>query len=409
MSLFSSKRAGAFPDPIVPPFPGMPLMSGAANTNESAMRIGAVWACVRLLAESVSMMPLQAFNMSPTGQRVPLSAPPQLLIRPDPMLTLADWVYQVMASLLLNGNCYGRVFSRDGFAYPTGIRILNPETVQMKPDPQTGVWEYWVNGKREANQADIWHIPAFLMPGSPLGLSPIKYAAVTTATLSAVEAFAHGFFRDGAHPSSILSTEQSVTQEQARIVKDRVLAAVNGREPAVVGNGVKWNQIQVSPEESQFLETQKFGIAQIARIYGVPPEMVGGHAENGMTYANVTQRSMDFLTYSVQGWLNRIESAMEPLLPGAKHVRFDTSVLVRLDAVSKWEANRLRLDSAAASINEVKAEEGEQPVPWGDRPYLPGIKTAAAGQAIQWGEEPGSRAKAAQKDPAVAASSEGTG
>lgn len=406
MSLF--KRSGnPFPLPPVAQFPGVSMMStGSPTTNDQAMRVGAVWSCVRLLAESVSMMPLQGFNLDAGGNRIPLARTPQLLLSPDPTpgMTLAGWVYQIMVSLLLSGNCYGQIVQTDGFGYPTSIKILNPELVQMKQDQKTGRWTYTVRGLGEGLGSDtIWHIPAFLMPGSPVGLSPIKYAAVTTGTLSAVENFARGFFEDGAHPTSVLLSDQSINQDQARTIKDRVMAAVNGREPAVLGAGVKWEQIQVTPEESQFLETQKFGIAQIARLYGVPPEMVGGHAENGMTYANVTQRGMDFLTYSVQGWLTRIEAALYPLLPGVKHICFDTSVLIRLDPISKWESNRLRLDSGTSNINEIRAEEGLGPVAWGKVPWLPGIKTTAAGQAIQWGEAAGSRATAMEKDPALAA------
>ncbi|AAT90039.1 hypothetical protein ATY41_02755 [Leifsonia xyli subsp. xyli] len=387
MSLFQKRSNGdsPFPVPPVSPFLGVSLFGG--TTSDQSMRIAGVWACVRLLAETVSMMPLHAFTVR-NGVHVPITDPP-LIQRPAARDTMQDWLYQLMVSMLLRGNGYGQIVAHDRYGYPVQIEILDLERVSMSQDT-TGVWTYTVNGVT-VDSSTIFHIPAFRMPGNPKGLSPIAYAARTLGTVTAAESFGQGFFTDGAHPSSILTTDQPVSEENAQKIKARLVAAVNGREPAVLGAGVKWQAVQVTPEESQFLATQQFGISQIARIFGVPAELIGGGAPgSSITYANVTQRAMDYLTYSVQPWLTRIESAMFPLMPKRQHVRFDTSELVRLDPEAKWRVNAEKLNTASASINEVRADDDAPPVEWGDKPYLPAVKTTAAGIALQVGDQPGS-------------------
>jgi HK97 family phage portal protein len=205
------------------------------------------------------------------------------------------------------------------------------------------------------SKEDIAHVRAYRMPGSALGLSPIQYAASAIQTDRSVQEFAYGFFRDGAHPSSVLLSDEEFTQDQARTIKERFIASIQGREPSVLTGGMKYEQIQVSPNESQFLETQKYNVAQISRIFGVPPEMIAAEAGNSMTYANVEQRSLDFLTYSVQPWLTRLEAFMGTLLPGKKHVRFDTSVLLRTDMETMFKATAIGLASHQLLADEARA------------------------------------------------------
>ena len=177
-----------------------------------------------------------------------------------------------------------------------------------------------------------------------------------------MQEFSLGFFRDGAHPSALLESDDDMDQDQARVAKERFRAAITGREPAMLSGGLKYVPIQISPNESQFLETQKYGVASIARIFGVPPEMIAGEAGNSMTYANVEQRSIDFLTYSVQPWLARIEAALAQLFPGKRHVKFDTSVLLRTDLKTRIEAGAIGIASRQLMPDEARA--------WGDLPPL---------------------------------------
>ncbi|MDA8439569.1 MAG: phage portal protein [Propionibacterium sp.] len=359
MSLFRREQRQWAPEPIISPFPGVsPIGSNGTPSADSAMRSSAVWACVRLLADTVSMMPLHAYTLR-EGVRVPIADPP-LLLRPSDDATMPDWIYMVMVSALLRGNVYGRVVRRDAQQYPVQIELMNPDDVQVRVDA-SGALTYATRGGTIPRE-DVWHMKAYRMPGLRVGLSPIQYAAASINMDAAINAFALGYFLDAPHPSSVLESDQSINQEQARTIKERLIASVNGREPLILGAGLKFNPLSVSPEESQFLATQKFGIASIARIFGVPPEMIAAEAGNSMTYANVEQRGIDFLTYSVQAWLTRIEASLAPLMPGQKHARFDTSVLTRTDIETRIKAGAIAIASKQQTPDEVRA--------WSDLPPL---------------------------------------
>jgi HK97 family phage portal protein len=359
VSLFRREARQWMPEPTVPAFPGADG-SGAmgAPSIGRAMQVSAVWACVRLLADSVSMMPLQSFTIR-NGVRIP-TPPPSFLVSPSSDASMPEWIYMAMVSALLRGNVFGQIVGRDSLGYPTQIELYNPDTVQCRTDT-SGFLSYSVNGK-PIPVRDMLHIRAFRMPGSRLGLSPIQYAAKQINTDAAVSDFAYGFFRDGAHPSAILSSDVALTQDQSRTAKDRFIAAIKGREPAVLSGGLKYTQVQVSPEESQFLMTQKYGVAEIARIFGVPPEMIAGEAGNSMTYANVEQRGIDFLTYSVQPWLTRFEAALFQLFPGQRHLRFDTSVLTRTDFQTTMTATAIGIASKQMTPDEARAKRDEPPL-----------------------------------------------
>ena len=362
MSMFREHRSWA-PEPIISPFPGMSLFGGRGGSPsiDQALRVSAVWACVRLLADTVSMMPLTAYTMA-AGVRVPTVNPPLLMKPGGEDASMPDWLYMVMVSLLLRGNAYGKISLRDASFHAAQIDMLNPDDVQARRDPSTGRTVYSTRAGGVIRNEDLWHVRAFRLPGLATGLSPIQYAASQINTDAAIQAFALGYFNDAPHPPSVIESEQSVNQEQARSIKEKFLAAVNGREPLVLGAGLKYTPLSVTPEESQFLATQKYGVASIARVFGVPPEMIAAEAGNSLTYSNIESKGIDFLTYSVQPWLTRIEAAIASLMPGQKHARFDVSALVRTDLEGRTKAGAIAIASKQQTPDEVRA--------WSDLPPL---------------------------------------
>ena len=331
MSMFREHRSAWSGEPIIPPFPGVSLFGGGSSnvSMDQAMRNSAVWACIRLLADTVSMMPLHAFTMQ-SGVRVPISDPP-IVARPSSGATTPDFIYMVMVSLLLRGNAYGRILHRDSMGYPVEIEVLDPDVLRAHADHVTGKMVYQTPADGTIPNDQIWHVRAYRMPGRPFGLSPIQYASTQINTDAAISQFALGYFQDAPHPSSVLTSDQSINQEQARTIKERLIASVSGREPLVLGAGLKFAGLSVSPEESQFLASQKTGVATIARWFGIQPERIGGESGSSMTYTNVESKGLDFLTIGVQPWLTRLEAAYAQLMPGQKHARFDPSILLRTD------------------------------------------------------------------------------
>jgi HK97 family phage portal protein len=287
-----------------------------------------------------------------SGQRVPLDTDPALVRAPAAGVTFSEWTYMLLVSLMLRGNAYGRVVRRDSMGYPVQIELLDPAKVQ--PPFKAGDL-FKVNGE-DIPKSDLFHLRAYPMPGQLLGLSPIKYMALAINREAAIQQFSYGYFADAPHPQAVLTSDQSISDPEAETIKKRLLAKLVGREPLVLGAGVKYTPLSVTPEESQFLATQKLGVAEIARIYGVPPEMIAAEAGNSMTYANVEQRGIDFLTYSIQPWLTRIETAVSALLPGGQHVRFDPSVLLRTDFHTLTQANSVAIASKQITPDEARAK-----------------------------------------------------
>ena len=380
MSLLFHRRSGSspFPEPVVPPFPGVSPYGVVTASN--AMQLDTVWSCVRLLSDTVSMLPV--IGQSSVGgvvQPLPAGRPLSRWVQsPAANLSMSAWLRQMMVSLLLKGNAFGIVSYASG--YPSSVVPINPD--EMSCTVSDGNMQ-WLRKGIPVPDEQLFHMTFMRMPGTSLGLSPITYAASLFSEESLIQAFARGFFKDAPQPTGILSTEQPVNQEQAKEIKDRYKSNVQGREPIVLGNGVAFKPLSISPEESQFLATRKLNVSRICRIFGVPPEMVGGAADgSNVTYSNVTQRAMDFLTYSIQPWLKRFEDAVTQLFPGTQSIQFDTSELVRMSPTDHATVDKERIANGSRTINEARAGWGEPPVDWGDVPYLPGFGPTAAGNAV---------------------------
>lgn len=337
----------------------------------TAMRHSAVWACVRLIAGVGSTFPLDQYRtVGDTTTPLPLA---QVLADPSTEVGSATWRYQLWSSLLLAGNAYGLIteFAPNGF--PRRIEMLNPNAVTWHDE--SGRWvtkidnqpvDRWPNGR-------LWHTAIFVPGGQPFGLSPITYAARSIATGLEAEKFGGEFFTGGGHPSSIIYSDQQLTPQQAQGAKDAFLKATTGREPAVFGAGLKHEQIQISPTDSQFLDSQRFTVEQIARIYGVFPEMIGAATSgSSVTYANREQRAADWLTYGLVPYLVPVEESLSSLVPRPQRVKANVSAVLRSDLKTRYESYALaaQIGTAAGTplltVNEMREYEDLPPVEGGD-------------------------------------------
>jgi HK97 family phage portal protein len=173
------------------------------------------------------------------------------------------------------------------------------------------------------------------------------------------------FFRDGANPTGMLTNEvEELNEAKARTAKERFIAALNGtREPVVLGKGWKWQQIQIAPEESQFLETNKYTEAQCARIYGPGvAEILGYDTGTNMTYQNVEQRDIHLLTYSLDKWLVKIEGILSDMLPRPRSVKIDRKALLRTDMLTRFRAHALAIGSKFMAPSEARTVEDMPPM-----------------------------------------------
>jgi HK97 family phage portal protein len=331
----------------------------AVPVNPStAMQHSAVWASVNLIAGSISTLPLAAYRR---GERDPLPDLPPILRQPSTGWSLPEFLYALLQSLLLRGNAYGLIVDRSGAGLlPSQVELLAPERVQVEA---TDRLIYRVDGQ-EVERSSIWHVRAFTAPGQVLGLSPIAHAKQAVGLGLGAERYASKFFGEGGMPAGILSTDQGLTQERADQVKAQWRSRWSGgsREIAVLGNGAKFQAVSIAPDEAQFLETTRANVATIARYFGVQPELIGGESGGSLTYANVEQRALDFLTFGLRPWLVRLEVALSALLSSTTTVKFNAAALVRTDLLTRYQAHESAIRAGWKLHSEVRELEDLPPV-----------------------------------------------
>jgi HK97 family phage portal protein len=340
----------------------MPVSStyaAMAVNPTTAMQHSAVWACVNLIAGSISTLPLAAYRR---GDRTPLPDLPPLLRQPSATMNLPDWLYAALQSLLLRGNCYGEIVDRAGAGLlPSQVELLSPDVVQVTTDD--GRLVVRVNG-HERDPASIWHVKAFTTPGSVVGLSPIQHARQAVGLgLGGAERFAATLFGNRGIPVGILSTPDYVDQETADHWRARW--GQQDRGIAVIGGGAKFQPVTISPQEAQFLEATQANVRTICRYFGVQPELVGADSGNSLTYANVEQRALDFLTFGLRPWLVRLETALSALLSSTTTVKFNAAALVRTDLLTRYQAHKVGIEAGFLTVNEARDLEDRPPLPEG--------------------------------------------
>jgi HK97 family phage portal protein len=218
--------------------------------------------------------------------------------------------------------------------------------------------ERWPNGP-------LWHVPIFTMPGQPFGLSPIQHAKQTIAAGLSAERFGSDFFHGGGTPNSILYSDTELSADQAQGIKTAFVRSTAGnREPMVVGAGLRYERVSVAPDEAQFLDAQRFTVEQIARLYGIAPEMIGGATSgSSVTYANREQRSQDFLTFGLMPYLVALEDGLSALVPRPQRVRFNVDGVLRSDLKTRYEAHAIALSNGFMTVDEVRQIEDLPPMP----------------------------------------------
>lgn len=350
---------------------------------DRALSLVPVFGAARLLADSIASLPPVLYTTGADG--VPIRQPtPSLFINPSVHGTLFDWLHRAVVSMALQGDAVGLITERNYYGFPTMVEWLNPEQVAVQDGTLSGpgsymnpLWWWW---GRPVNPEELVHIPWFCMPYKVRGLSPIRAFRVTANIGLGAGEFAQSWFNQGGvPPGTFRNSEQKVTKEDADAITSRVTARLRDRRPLVMGRDWEYTPIAISPHEAQFVETMRLTATQIAVIYGVPPEKIGGVTGSSLTYSTVEQNSIDFVTFSLRPWLVRLETALSNLFPRGTFVKFDTNDMLRTDAKTRAEVDAISLGfrpPAWKSIPEVRRNNDLGPIPAGelpsqDRPGIP--------------------------------------
>lgn len=355
--------------------------SGVTVNDDRAMRLGAMWSSVNLLASIVSNLPVDVVRGS-GASKVQVSPQPPLVASPSLIMSRREWTYQAMVSMLLRGNAYGYVVERDKALRPRTVEWLNPDRVQVEQSSGISRPTYRVSGEVVSSD-DLLHMRAFVKPGSVVGMSPVAYHAETIGVGLSAQAFGAQWFGDGGHPTAIFQNKQkAIDPDQAATIKARISSVLRGkREPLVLGSDWDYQQIQVSANESQFIESMQYTDAQVARLYGPGLAEVLGYATSGssLTYSNRVDRSLDLLTYSVMHWVNKFEDTLTANIAQPQTVRYNVAALLRADPKTQREMFKIDREIGLHSVDEIRELIDEAPLPDGSGEDYTPLKSSTSG------------------------------
>lgn len=370
---------------------GTKTTSGMQVTGETAMRLAAVYACVRVLSETMAMLPFQLSQMV-AGKRQYVTDHwlYQLLARrPNDYQNRFEWHEMMMGHLALRGNAYNRIVG-NAAGEVTALLPIHPDKCQLELATD-GTYRYRVTNLDGSTdivpRGQIWHLRGLSTNGY-VGLSPIEVAAQTIGVGLGVQEYGARFFANDARPGGgwIKHPGNFKDKESRDIFKQSWQAAQTGanrHKTAVLEWGMEYHELSMKNNDAQFLETRQFQVIDIARIFRVPPHLIGDLTRG--TFSNIEQQSLEFMAYSMAPWAERIEaSIVAEFLPDDEEweVEYDFTHLMRGDAASRTAYYKGGIGSGWLTRNEAREAEGYEPLPGLDEPLMP-LNFAPTGETTE--------------------------
>lgn len=354
--------------------------SGKPVNERTAMQTTAVYACVRILAEAVASLPLHVYEYQDDGgKKLVHDHPLYYLLHDEPNPEMTSFVFRetLMSHLLIWGNAYAQII-RDGAGRVLGLYPLLPDKMEVQRDDKGNIYYVYSRnsdenptfkeyGNIKLEAEDVLHIPGLGFDGL-IGYSPIAMAKNAVGMTLACEEYGASFFANGANPGGVLE-HPGVLKDPSKVREswNSVYRGVsNAHKIAVLEEGMKYQQIGIPPEEAQFLETRKFQINEIARLYRIPPHMVGDLDKS--SFSNIEQQSLEFVKYTLDPWVIRWEQSLQRslLLPGEKgkyFIKLNVDGLLRGDYQSRMNGYAVGRQNGWFSANDIREMENMNPIP----------------------------------------------
>jgi HK97 family phage portal protein len=352
--------------------------SGNRVNETTAMQTTAVYACVRILSEAIASLPLHVYRYAGKGKEMVTEHSLYNILHDEPNSEMTSFVFRetLMSHLLIWGNAYAQIV-RNGRGEVVGLYPLLPNKMDVERDENGRLW-YVYNRYTDENPTfnkygqivlspqDVLHIPGLGFDGL-IGYSPIAMAKNAVGMTMACEEYGASFFANGANPGGVLE-HPGVLKDPSKVREswNQVYRGTNNAHKiAVLEEGMKYQQIGIPPEEAQFLETRKFQINEIARLYRIPPHMVGDLEKS--SFSNIEQQSLEFVKYTLDPWVIRWEQALKKalLLPEEKKeyfIKFNVDGLMRGDYQSRMNGYATARQNGWLSANDIREMEDLNPI-----------------------------------------------
>lgn len=345
--------------------------SGRRMTERTAMQMTAVYSCVRILSETLASLPLHIYESSETNSRKATKHPLYKLLHDEPNPEMTSFIFRetLMTHLLLWGNAYAQII-RNGKGEVLALYPLMPDRMRVDRDEYGQLYYEYMLSDSDANAKesgavrlstqDILHIPGLGFDGL-VGYSPIAMAKNAIGMAIATEEYGAAFFANGATPSGILTHPGVIKNPEAmRESWSKGFGGRNSHKVAILEEGMNYTPISIAPNEAQFLETRKFQLNEIARIFRVPPHMVGDLEKS--SFSNIEQQSLEFVKYTLDPWVSRFEQAMTRRLltddeKKKYYIKFNVDGLMRGDYQSRMNGYATARQNGWMSANDIRALE----------------------------------------------------
>lgn len=353
--------------------------SGKPVNETTAMQTTAVYACVRILSEAVASLPIHVYKYKEGGgkERV-VDHPLYYLLHDEPNPEMTSFVFRetLMSHLLIWGNAYAQII-RDGAGRVLALYPLLPNKMDVQRDDRGEIYYVYSRssdenpnfkeyGQIKLRKEEVLHIPGLGFDGL-IGYSPIAMAKNAIGMTLACEEYGASFFANGANPGGVLE-HPGVLKDPSKVRESWnavYRGSNNAHKIAVLEEGMKYQQIGIPPEEAQFLETRKFQINEVARLYRIPPHMIGDLDKS--SFSNIEQQSLEFVKYTLDPWVIRWEQSLQRalLLSGEKgqyFIKLNVDGLLRGDYASRMDGYATGRQNGWYSANDIREMEDLNPL-----------------------------------------------
>jgi HK97 family phage portal protein len=351
---------------------GVLLRSGRGNgpvsvTSDTALRNSAVWACLRIRADMISTFPCNSYR-DVGGISVSVPKAPVLVEPGGKFWKYGTWMWAKEFELGRSGNAVGLITERNALGLPARIELQPASSVRMYQKRDMPEHRYIINGK-EYSAAEVWHERDFPVPGMPIGLSPVAYAAWTLSEALSMQQFALDWFAGGGVPKARLhntkkSLESGPDKNEARRVKDRYMATVANGDIFVHGHDWELDFLQGQHMGVEWLDGRRATIPDLARFFGCPVDLIDAAIDSpgSITYQSGLQRNLQFLVMHLAPAVVRRQDSLSDLLPRPRFVRLNTNSLLRMDPETQAKVIHQRITDRTLTPTEARELYDQPPL-----------------------------------------------